>query len=105
MKKLKALLITIAIAGAATYAYARSQVINASQEVSGNQHPGTASVKGPASITCITAVGTSATCYIQGPGVAQQIPKGGTVGTSGAGTVTLTCNGQGALRCSARITD
>ena len=84
-------------------ALAGSRVISASTEASGNQHPGTAAVSGPATVTCIFVAGTNATCFVTGPGVAQQIPKGGQVGTSGAGTVTLICNGSGALRCQARV--
>jgi hypothetical protein len=84
-------------------AMAGSRIINSYTEASGNQHPGTAAVSGPAKVTCTNVGGTNATCYITGPGVAQQVPKNGQVGTSGAGTVTLICNGSGALTCQARI--
>jgi hypothetical protein len=84
-------------------AAAASRTISSYTEATGNQHPGTAAVGGPAQVTCTFVAGTNATCYIVGPGVANQVPKGGQVGTSGAGTVTLTCNGNGALRCQARI--
>ncbi|SRR6266481_3253485 len=84
-------------------AVAGSRTISSYTEASGNQHPGTAAVSGPAKVTCTNVGGKNATCYVTGPGVAQQVPKNGQVGTSGAGTVTLICNGTGPLTCQARI--
>lgn len=101
MKKILGICIVLAVA--AQLSMAGSVTISASTDASGNQHPGTHAVGGAATVTCTLVAGTNATCFIVGPGVAQQIPKGANVGTSGAGTVTLTCNGSGALRCSARI--
>ena len=105
MRRIKVALLAASLGVAFTLAHANSVVIHATQEASGNQHPGTAAVKGAAKVTCIATAGKDCTCYITGPGVASQVPKGGVVGTSGAGTVTLTCNGQGALSCSARVDD
>ncbi len=87
----------------------RTQTINASVEKNGNPHPGTAAIRGPATITCSRANSSipgstpKPSCFIQAPGVAQQVPVGGRVGSSGAGTVTLGCNGSGALTCTAVI--
>jgi hypothetical protein len=112
MKWSKVIVAAAIAVGTATIASAASRVINASTDMNGNQHPGTTAVRGPARVTCLTATQSSAhpgdppaTCYVQGPGVASQVQKGANVGTSGAGTVTLTCNGQGRLTCSARVDD
>jgi len=80
-----------------------SRVLNASTDRNGNQHNQSTAVGGPASVTCTNTVGKDATCFIVGPGVGQQVPKGQNVGTSGAGTVTLSCNGTAPLQCQARV--
>jgi len=102
MKTVVAVSIVVAV-GFLQVAVAGSRTITSYTEANGNQHPGTAAVSGPAKVTCVSVGGTNATCYITGPGVAKQVPKGGQVGTSGAGTVTLICNGSGALTCAARM--
>jgi hypothetical protein len=84
------------------------QVITSYTEASGNQHPGSAAVGGPSSVTCVSAVGSNPrqyppSCNISAPGYNGAVNIGQTVGTSGAGTVALTCNGQAPSRCSARI--
>jgi hypothetical protein len=89
-------------------AKASAQVVNASADQNGNQHPGTEAIRGPSSIKCLSAVGQGTTykpsCNVTAPGYSGIVDIGKTVGASGAGTVTLTCNGQGALRCSISIT-
>jgi len=42
-------------------------------------------------------------CHITAPGFNGILNKGQTVNATGAGTVTLKCNGQGYMRCNARI--
>src|SRR5882757_2249717 len=84
-------------------ALAGSRILNASTDRSGNQHNESTAVGGAAKVTCTMAAGKNATCFIAGPGVAQQVPQGQNVGTSGAGTVTLSCNGTAPLRCQARV--
>ena len=86
-----------------------AQVISATLDKTG-QHPGTAPVKGPATVTCTKAVSDIPrpqpipSCSIVAPGYSGQLNKGQSAGTSGAGTVTLNCNGQGnVLSCSATV--
>ena len=82
---------------------AASVVINATVDNTG-QHPGTAAVAGPTKLTCLSASGKDGRCYVVGPGVNNIIAPGAIVGTSGAGTVTLNCNGTGNfLQCSLRV--
>lgn len=87
------------------------QVINATRDNAG-EHPGTAATTGPARITCIRATTDmfnsqiQPSCYVVSPGYVGPLATGPdhTVGTSGPGTVRLTCNGQGnKLACSASI--
>lgn len=80
-----------------------SRILNASTDANGNQHNQSAAVGGPARVTCTMAAGKNPTCFIVGPGVAQQVPQGQDVGTTGPGTVTLSCNGTAPLRCQARV--
>jgi hypothetical protein len=56
-------------------AVAGSRILNASVEASGNQHNQSTAVGGPAKVTCTMAAGKNATCFIVGPGVAQQVPQ------------------------------
>jgi hypothetical protein len=82
--------------------------ITASEDDRG-QHPGTAAISKPSSIRCVSAVGNDPrqyppSCTISAPGFYGVVNVGNTVGASGAGTVTLTCNGQRPMRCSAQIT-
>ena len=91
-----------------SHALAGGQSITSTTEKSGNQHPATASVRGPTAVTCSSAVGNNPrqyppSCNIAAPGYNGSVTPGQTIGTSGAGTVTLTCNGQAPLRCTAQI--
>ena len=82
------------------------QIIKATFDSTG-QHPGTAAIQGPAKVTCLSATGAGGTCYIEAPGYSGQVspnPPNNPIGTSGAGTVTLNCNGTGNnLACSAKV--
>jgi hypothetical protein len=85
------------------------QTISASNDATG-QHPGLAAIAGPAKITCLTAASDipnpqpRPSCNINTPGFFGDVAVGNSVGASGAGTVTLTCNGQGnRLTCTARV--
>jgi hypothetical protein len=88
---------------------AEAQVISADLDLDhGGEHPATAAVAGPTPVKCIEAephlANPPASCFIVAPGIQQNVPVGSTVGTSGAGTVKLTCNGSGKkLTCSARV--
>ena len=87
---------------------AAAQVMTSTTEANGNQHPGSAAIRGPASVTCASAVGSNPrqyppSCNISAPGYYGVVNIGQTIGTSGAGTVMLTCNGQAPLRCTARV--
>jgi|HubBroStandDraft_6_1064221.scaffolds.fasta_scaffold365293_2 hypothetical protein len=72
-------------------------------------HPATAEIAGPATIMCINATSETPNppplpnCRITAPGFSGVLNKGQTVDATGAGTVTLRCNGQGYMRCNARI--
>jgi hypothetical protein len=75
----------------------------------GVQHPATADIAGPVPITCLSIFSetpnsqAAMSCHITAPGFTGNLNKGEKVNATGAGTVTLTCNGPGNLRCSARI--
>lgn len=75
----------------------------------GGVHPATTDIPGPAPITCLNAVSENPnsrpvpSCHIVAPGFRGNLDKGKSANATGAGTVTLTCNGQGFLRCSARV--
>jgi hypothetical protein len=86
-----------------------AQNISATVDKTG-QHPGTAPISGPATITCTNASSNlpngqpKPSCFISAPGFNGNLNKGQRAGASGAGTVTLNCNGQGDfLSCSASI--
>jgi hypothetical protein len=72
-------------------------------------HPATAEIAGPATIMCINATSETQNppplpnCRITAPGFSGILNKGQTIDATGAGTVTLKCNGQGYMRCNARI--
>jgi hypothetical protein len=73
-------------------------------------HPATATITGPATLTCLNAVSEvpnskpAPSCHVVGPGFNTDLDTGHTAKLTGAGNVTLTCNGQGPmLRCSARV--
>ena len=102
----KTLAIALALMGA--LGAAAPKTIASRTDARGNQTPGSAAVKGPAQVTCASATGANPrdnppSCNITAPGYGGTVNVGQTVGTSGAGTVTLTCNGQAPLSCSARI--
>jgi hypothetical protein len=84
-------------------ASAGSRTLYSYTEASGNQHPQSTGTTGVVTITCTNVAGTNATCFVTGSGLGQQVPKGQNVSTTGPGTVTLVCNGSGALRCWARV--
>lgn len=87
---------------------AKVRALQATTDKTG-EHPATAEIDGPATITCINAASETPnsqpvpSCNITAPGFKGIVKKGGTVNATGAGTVTLTCSGQGYLRCDARI--
>lgn len=70
-------------------------------------HPATTSTDGPRKITCLNGVSETpnvvVSCYIVAPGFKGTVNKGQTIDVTDAGTVTLTCHGQGFLRCDARV--
>lgn len=73
----------------------------------GGVHPATADIPGPATVTCINGVSETpnviVNCSIAGPGFTGILQKGKTANLTAAGTVTLKCNGQGFMRCDARV--
>ena len=72
-------------------------------------HPDKAEIAGPATIMCINAASETPNppplpnCRITAPGFSGILNKGQTANATGAGTVTLVCNGKGYMRCNARI--
>jgi hypothetical protein len=83
------------------------RTISAKSDETG-MHPGGAAVTGPVHVTCVTAVSDTGsevppTCVVTAPGTDGVVGIGKTVATNSAGTVTLTCKGEGALKCTARI--
>jgi hypothetical protein len=72
-------------------------------------HPATATITGPATVTCLNAVSETPNvqpppaCRISGPGFSGILVKGKTANLTGPGDVTLTCSGQGFMRCDARV--
>lgn len=88
---------------------AQPQIISAYSDKTG-QHPGLAAVAGAAQVKCVGARSDisnpqpTSSCNIVAPGYNGDLKVGASIGTSGAGTVTLTCNGQGnRLDCDARV--
>ena len=103
-------MIVLLLTGLPQVALARTRTIHATQTGNCNRHPATVAVDGPVTVTCLNSSqsihkqgGPPAACYITGPGVEQLVPKDGNVAINAAGTVTLTCHGDGSLSCSARI--
>jgi hypothetical protein len=83
------------------------QALSASADKDG-QHPGTATTTSPASLTCVRATsdlpnGPAPSCSVTAPGFSGILEKGKSANTTGAGTVTLKCIGQGWVRCDVRI--
>jgi hypothetical protein len=77
---------------------------------SAGAHPATAAIAGPAKITCLNAVSEAPnsrptpSCHVVAPGFTGNLAKGEAKDLTAAGSVTLTCNGQGPmLRCAARV--
>lgn len=72
---------------------------------------GSASMSSASKVTCTSASGggTSSRCFIQAPGWSGLLTAGQSIGTSGPGTVTLSCTGTypvgGSLSCSAKVDD
>lgn len=84
----------------------------AASSYKGTSTPGKAIATSSSVITCTAASGgiNGTICHITSPGWTGLVPVGESVGTSGAGNVTLRCNGQysangGSLSCAARIDD
>jgi hypothetical protein len=79
------------------------------QATSDNQgeHPDSAGMTGPVSILCVNAVSETpnvrVSCRITAPGFNGILNKGQSAKTTGPGTITLKCNGEGFMRCNARI--
>jgi hypothetical protein len=105
--RLSAALTTTTLSGQAKV----SHVISASFDQTG-QHPGLSPIAGPATVSCLTATSDiqnpqpPPSCNILTPGYNGDVKVGQSVGASGAGTVTLTCSGNGQgnkLACSARV--
>jgi hypothetical protein len=70
----------------------------------GGHHPATAVVTGIASVSCSDGAGSQGTaidCLIVAPGYVGEVPLRKSVKTTGAGTVMLTCSGQG--KCTAVV--
>jgi len=88
-----------------------AQTISASRDQTG-QHPATASVAGPTHVKCLTAKSDVPNsqpepgCHIVvvGPdGFSKDLPVGVSSSFNRTGTMTLTCTGQGNLRCTAEV--
>jgi hypothetical protein len=86
-----------------------SQIVAASSDQTG-QHPGLAAIARAATVSCLKASSDTQnpqpppSCNILAPGYTGDVKVGQSVGASGAGTVTLTCTGQGnRLSCGARV--
>jgi len=72
-------------------------------------HPAKAEITGPVTVMCINAASETPnsrptpSCHIVAPGFTGNLDKGKSISVTGPGTVTLTCNGQGYMRCDARV--
>ena len=76
---------------------------------SAGSHPSSTEITEAKNITCMNAVSETPSakpaCRIVAPGFTGILAIGKSVNATGAGTVTLTCSGQGFMRCSARVND
>jgi hypothetical protein len=76
---------------------------------SAGSHPSSTEITEAKNITCMNAVsetpGAKPVCRIVAPGFNGILAIGKSVNATGAGTVTLTCSGQGIMRCAARVND
>lgn len=83
------------------------EAMDATRDKEGD-HPRTTTIDGPKKITCMGAISetpnTHPACHVVAPGFSGTVKVGETIDATGAGTVTLSCTGQGFLRCNARIT-
>lgn len=94
--------------------FAEAAITNiTAQARNGAQTPGYASIPSSAVVTCTQATGGeygTSRCNIEAPGWNGLVASGQSIGTSGAGNVTLSCSGTyaasgGGLSCSASIDD
>lgn len=87
---------------------AKVHSLQATADASG-VHPDKFDTAGPVTFTCMNAVSETPnsrpepSCHITAPGFNKILKKGESGNTTDAGTVTLTCSGQGNLRCAARV--
>ena len=87
---------------------AKVHSLQATADTSG-VHPDKFDITGPVTFTCLNAVSETPnsrpepSCHITAPGFNKTLKKGESGNATGAGTVTLMCNGQGNLRCAARV--
>jgi hypothetical protein len=118
MKRYPVFLLALAAVSALTLAYqveaqrprnrAKVHSLQATADASG-VHPDKFDITGPVTFTCLNAVSETPnsrpepSCHITAPGFNKTLQKGESGNATGAGTVTLTCNGQGNLRCAARV--
>jgi hypothetical protein len=85
-----------------------SKNLSASSD-SKDKHPASTAVDGPVEVTCVSATDDSGNpaappaCIVSGPGTDAVVDIGHKVAIAGAGNVTLSCQGKGALSCTARI--
>jgi hypothetical protein len=84
------------------------QALQATSDKAG-VHPATANITGPVTITCVNAASETPnsrpapSCHVVAPGFKGNLDRGKTINVTGPGAVTLTCNGQGYMRCDARV--
>lgn len=84
-----------------------------SRSSTSNSYSGNATATSASMITCTSAtasMGTNLGCVITAPGWSGMVKQGQSIGTSGAGAVSLTCTGSydfnyGRLDCTAKIDD
>ena len=76
---------------------------------SAGSHPSSTEITEAKNITCMNATSETPSakpaCRIVAPGFTGILAIGKSVNATGAGPVTLTCSGQGFMRCSARVND
>jgi hypothetical protein len=75
----------------------------------GGSHPASTEITEAKTITCLNAVSETPNakpapaCRIVAPGFTGILSIGKSASATGPGTITLTCSGQGFLRCNARV--
>jgi hypothetical protein len=118
MKRYLIFLLALVAVSALTLAYrveaqrprnrAKVHSLQATADASG-VHPDKFDITGPVTFTCLNAVSETPnsrpepSCHITAPGFNKTLKNGESGNATGAGTVTLICNGQGNLRCAARV--